>query len=62
MQCPLCGLKFKIENAFQLCRNCPLALKCKLVKCPNCGYEFPPSREINIWKRRIDSYGRKKKN
>ncbi|MFQ5711367.1 MAG: hypothetical protein ACE5GD_06265 [Candidatus Geothermarchaeales archaeon] len=39
-QCPLCGFKFTVREA--LCRNvCPLAEKCDLLLCPNCGYEFP---------------------
>jgi len=39
-QCPLCGFKFT-EKAAKTCLTCPLARKCNLIMCPNCGYEFP---------------------
>jgi uncharacterized C2H2 Zn-finger protein len=39
IQCPLCGKKFRVEDAMQ-CAACTLAQKCDLVMCPRCGYEF----------------------
>jgi hypothetical protein len=36
------------------CGGCPMAKGCKLVKCPNCGYETPPEDNWlnNILKKR----------
>jgi hypothetical protein len=40
IQCPLCGKKFRAGEAMQ-CATCALAVRCGLVMCPNCSYEFP---------------------
>jgi len=40
LQCPLCGRKFKPEEATD-CAACPSLLRCRLIRCPNCFYEFP---------------------
>lgn len=42
MKCTLCGFAFKEDQAQEACKNCPLMKGCKLVKCPNCGFETPP--------------------
>jgi len=40
--CPLCGHNFKKEETQDSCNNCPLNKNnCGLIRCPNCGYEFP---------------------
>jgi len=39
-RCPLCGRQFTYEEA-EACLICPYALKCNLVMCPQCHYEFP---------------------
>jgi DtxR family Mn-dependent transcriptional regulator len=46
LHCPLCGFKFEKTNT--VCTHgCPLGKFCKLIKCPNCQYEFPePSRPL----------------
>ncbi|RKY04294.1 hypothetical protein DRP77_04235 [Candidatus Poribacteria bacterium] len=38
MRCPFCGFQFD-ENDSPACRSCPFGRSCRLVKCPNCGYE-----------------------
>jgi Fe2+ transport system protein FeoA len=38
--CSLCGFEFEKEGA-NCHTGCVLAKHCKLVRCPNCGYEFP---------------------
>lgn len=56
MKCPLCGKEFEFSR--EVCANCPLHTGgCDLVKCPNCGYEFPKGSKIvkffqNLFKRR----------
>jgi len=42
MKCSLCGCKFGENQAEKACNGCLLAKNCKLVKCPNCGYEMSP--------------------
>lgn len=42
MKCALCGYVFDETKSESLCRGCPIAKGCKLVRCPNCGYETPP--------------------
>jgi Fe2+ transport system protein FeoA len=46
LHCPLCGFEFEKTNT--VCTHgCPLGKFCKLIKCPNCQYEFPePSRPL----------------
>ena len=41
MKCSLCGCRFQVEDAQAACANCPLGSKCRLVRCPNCGFEIP---------------------
>ena len=37
--CPLCSNRFDMTSN---CHDgCPLSNGCSLVRCPNCGYEFP---------------------
>ena len=40
VRCPLCGKEFHAGEAMQ-CSACALAVRCGLVMCPNCTYEFP---------------------
>jgi rubredoxin len=42
MKCSLCGFNFDENEAETACKECFLAKNCKLIKCPNCGYEMPP--------------------
>lgn len=42
MKCAFCGYKFGEEEADSSCKGCFMAKGCKLIKCPNCGYEMPP--------------------
>ena len=41
VRCPLCGKSFHAGEAMQ-CSACALAVRCGLVMCPNCSYEFAP--------------------
>ena len=41
--CGLCGYRFDPEESQSACAACPLHTKCALLRCPNCGYEFPPA-------------------
>lgn len=44
MKCALCGYAFSVEQAESACRGCPFHRKCRLVRCPNCGYETPAKK------------------
>jgi len=46
MKCPLCGIKFDEQYAQKACKGCPFHKSCNLIKCPNCGYEFPGESKI----------------
>ena len=42
MKCALCGFEYDENNVVKACSGCPMSRgKCKLQKCPNCGYETP---------------------
>jgi rubredoxin len=54
MKCAFCGYMFDEKRSDASCGGCPMAKGCKLVKCPNCGYETPPEDNWlnNILKKR----------
>jgi Fe2+ transport system protein FeoA len=55
LHCSLCGFEF--EKAQSTCAtSCMLARYCKLVRCPNCGYEFPEPLQSTWWQK---LFGRK---
>ena len=56
MKCPFCGRDFDEEQAAAACRKCTLFGGCKMLRCPNCGYESPPEP---AWIRRIKERRRK---
>ena len=39
--CGFCARKFRQEYGQPVCRPCPLAGMCRMVRCPHCGYENP---------------------
>lgn len=41
MKCAMCGKEFTEEQSTSCCKGCSLTKGCKLIKCPNCGYEWP---------------------
>lgn len=41
MKCSFCGHEFNQEEALKACHGCGIS-KCKMIKCPKCGYEMPP--------------------
>lgn len=48
--CTLCGARF--IHGGQVCGACPMTTKCLLVKCPNCGFQFPrESRLVALFRR-----------
>jgi Fe2+ transport system protein FeoA len=44
LHCPLCGFEFGKQDT-ACAHGCPLGKFCKLVRCPNCQYEFPEQPE-----------------
>lgn len=42
MKCSLCGLEFDEDKAHRACGDCLLTKGCRLIRCPNCGFETPP--------------------
>jgi hypothetical protein len=54
--CGLCGARF--THGGEVCGACPMTTKCELVKCPNCGFQFPRgSRLLGLLSR---LFGRKR--
>lgn len=48
--CDLCGARFM--HGGQVCGSCPMTTRCLLVKCPNCGFQFPrESLVVNLVRR-----------
>lgn len=47
--CPLCGHSFKKQESKNGCEGCPLNKNnCGLIRCPNCGYEFPEVDDVSL--------------
>ncbi|OFW01823.1 MAG: hypothetical protein A3I61_05620 [Acidobacteria bacterium RIFCSPLOWO2_02_FULL_68_18] len=53
----MCGFEFE-KHQTTCATGCPLGKYCRLVRCPNCGYEFPEPSEPLTWFARL--FGRKK--
>ena len=56
LHCALCGFEFEKQGA-ACATSCMLARHCKLVRCPNCGYEFPEPSGSLTWIQKL--FGRK---
>lgn len=41
IQCGFCRREFEEDRGQPTCRSCPLAHRCRWVRCPHCGYENP---------------------
>jgi predicted amidophosphoribosyltransferase len=54
--CALCQARF--THGDRVCGACPLHAGCDLVKCPNCGYQFPRSSRLVEWLERWRRRGR----
>ena len=56
MKCSLCSYQFQEEGVKAACEGCPLAGTCRMVRCPNCGYDMPIEpklvRAFKAWRRR----------
>lgn len=46
MNCALCGIEFKIDDADSACNSCPMHKGCQMIRCPNCGYDNLPEPKI----------------
>lgn len=49
--CGLCGNRF--THAGLVCGTCPMQTGCALVRCPNCGFQFPRSSRTADFFRRL---------
>ena len=49
--CGLCGARF--THGEQVCGGCVLRAACDVVRCPNCGYQFPRESRIVAWLGRL---------
>lgn len=49
--CPLCSARF--SHGALACESCPLHMGCDVVKCPQCGYQFPRTSRIVEWAKRL---------
>ena len=47
VKCTLCGAEF--EPGGNTCGGCALRKDCKLICCPNCGFEFPEESKLVTW-------------
>ncbi len=52
LHCSLCGFEFE-KRQTTCAQGCPLGKFCKLVRCPNCGYEFPEPSQPLTWFQRL---------
>ena len=57
MKCALCGYEFEEKQSVSACENCPMVKGCQLIKCPNCGYEWPAEPD---WIKKIQQHRDKK--
>jgi predicted Zn-ribbon and HTH transcriptional regulator len=58
VRCQLCGFEFEEGQAAGGCAACSLRGGCGLIRCPNCGYEWPREPE---WLARMKKLWRKEK-
>ena len=57
--CPLCGAYYREEDGRSCRVRCPLERGCRLLRCPECGYEVPaPSRLTRALARWFGGAGR----
>ena len=49
--CPLCACRF--THGELVCVSCPFNVGCSIVKCPNCGYQFPRGSRLVAWWTRL---------
>lgn len=54
MKCDFCGREFRLEEAVESCRGCPMHRNCGKSKCPSCGYE---TVHLPGWLRRLTRGG-----
>ena len=47
MKCSLCGAVF--EPRQNTCGGCTLRKDCRLICCPNCGFEIPEESKLITW-------------
>ena len=52
LHCSLCGFEFE-KRQTTCAQGCPLGKYCKLVRCPNCSYEFPEPSQPLTWFQRL---------
>jgi Fe2+ transport system protein FeoA len=52
LHCSLCGFEFE-KTQTTCAQGCPLGKFCKLVRCPNCSYEFPEPSQPLTWLQRL---------
>ncbi|MGQ9629593.1 MAG: hypothetical protein ACUVXI_04655 [bacterium] len=56
MKCAFCGYKFEEDEGLSACRGCPIKGSCRMLRCPNCGYETPAEpgliRLLRRWRNR----------
>lgn len=52
LHCPLCGFEFEKQDTV-CAHGCPLGRFCKLIRCPNCQYEFPDRPASLGWLQRL---------
>jgi len=55
VKCSLCGFEFSEGEARRGCSGCASLGGCGLIRCPNCGYEWPPepawlTKLMRVWK------------
>ena len=61
--CPLCNYEFEKKETQNSCANCPLNKKnCGLLRCPNCGHEFPEINDKGFMERIKNIFNIDKKN
>ena len=47
IKCSLCGAVFEPDG--NTCGGCALRKDCKLICCPNCGFEIPEESKLITW-------------
>lgn len=54
IKCTLCGAVFE-PKAEAMCSGCPFRKACKLICCPNCGFQIPADSKLTEWvKHKLD--------
>jgi uncharacterized protein (DUF2225 family) len=53
IKCPMCGNAFDKQQGRSACAGCPFGRDCRMLCCPNCGYETVGESRLGALLRKV---------